>query len=173
MGLFFLSIPGASAGAAPAPQAQVSPQVQPSSQVQAAPSPSPLTSEEIQTLRREFSRAQASEFAALKHQQTLEIRELQASQAARRRAFEATERDARRKFFDANREGPKRREYVQQLMERRRGLSGILSDELSRRKKEHASACEALQFDQAQKRKEFLQNLSQGVRPSSELWPRS
>ncbi len=173
MGLFLLGSYGALASSAPGPQVQASPSVQASSPAQATPSPAPVTGEEALSLRREFSRAQVSEFAALKHQQSLEFRELQASQTARRRAFEATERDARRQYFQANPEGPKRRAYVQQLMERRRGLVGILSDEMSRRKKEQASARESLQFDQAQKRKEFQESLSRGVRPSAELWPRS
>ncbi len=167
MGLFLFGFPAAFAGSAPAPLVQASPAVQ------ATSSPAPLSPEEVLSLRREFGRAQVTEFAALKHQQSLEIRELQASQAARRRTFETTEREARRRYFDSNREGPKRREYVHQLMERRRGLAGILSDEMSRRKKEHASAREALQFDQSQKRKEFLESLSRGVRPAQDLWPRS
>ena len=85
-----------------------------------APGPSLLQSAsgefDAKTLLKEFLRAQNTELAAVRHRQDSEIRELDASQKARRREWEEKERKNRKDFFASHLDGPERRVYIKDFL---------------------------------------------------------
>ena len=107
--------------------------------------PSPLASEgpaivgekvdrkELNVLRTQFLKAQRSEFDAVVHRHAFELREIQASQGARRKEWESKEKAARHKFFAEHTAGPERRAFVKDFVERRKSFLAITSDERSKR----------------------------------------
>ena len=124
-------------------------------------------------LLKEFKIAQAAEFKAMDHLQRSELKELKFSQAARRKEWLKKEADTRHKFFLDHTQGPDRRTYVQDYIDRRSALFQILADEYKQRLQEQDVRRRSLKDEQAQKLKEFQERLAEGKRPSAKLWPRT
>ncbi len=131
-----------------------------------------VTREQARLLLREFQRSQSSESKALRHRQSFEVKELAASLKARMKEWEGREREARRQFFVQTTEGPKRREYMKDFLERRKAMQAMLNEEKVRRQQEHDVRRKAVQEDQAQKTREFKEVLGHGERPAERLWPK-
>ncbi len=123
------------------------------------------------SLRVEFRKAQVSYLQAEKHRQTTEIKEIRAVQKVRKAEWEQKEKLERKTFFDQNREGPKRREYVKNFLQRRKDFLQFQRDELTSKMKEHRIRMESIRAEQKDKHKEFDSQLKQGLQPRSELWP--
>jgi hypothetical protein len=162
----------ASAPVSPAPEASVvaapSPGASPS---QSAAAPETITPGVGKRLLREFQAAQSSELKGMKHRHKLELKELKASQAARKKEWEKREKEARHKFFAENRRGPDRRAYITDFIERRRAFFQMLTDERNQRVHEQEVREKALKNDQAQRLKEFKEALARNEAPPTRLWP--
>lgn len=144
------------------------------------PAPSPLPSgmaskkmsaAEAAVLLREYRKSQYTQLKGLEHRQRSESKELKASQAARLKEWEIKEQAARHKFFEQNQEGPKRREYVKDFIERRKSLQSILADEKTKRTHEQEVRYKSTKDEQAQKLIDFKSYLDRGELPPQELWP--
>lgn len=135
--------------------------------------PAKLTPVEVKQLLREFQKAQASEYRAIDHRQKFELKELDASQTARRKEWERKERDARHLFFANNKKGPERRKYIQDFLERRKIFRQLLIDERAQRIHEQKVKLDGLRQDHETKLKEFKETIQNGARPPAALWPRA
>ena len=158
------------------PSPNLSPSPGPSPLVGPSASPLPLaklTSAEATKLLADFQRAQTNERAALDHRNQMEIKELKYSQAARQKEFENREKESRHVFFREHSEGPKRREYVQDFMERRTVMVSVMKEEKTKRSAEHEIYVSAVREDQVTKLKDFKEALAHGDRPLPALWPRA
>lgn len=131
-----------------------------------------LSQSEAKTLLKEYSRSQKNQLKALEQQQKYELKELKASQAARQKEWELKEREARHEFFRIHSEGPERKVYVQDFLDRRKSLLSIFSEERSLRQKEQEVRHKAVKDEQEQKLKEFQDLLAHGERPTAALWPK-
>lgn len=136
-----------------------------------ASAPALVTKTEAKTLLREFNRALHAESRALDHRQKFELKDLRASQAARKKEWEARERETRRDFFAKNAKGPERRAYIQDFLERRKTLHKMMAEEKRERVRIHDVRRKALREDQTTRSKEFNAYLNRGERPPERLWP--
>ncbi len=152
-----------------------SPSAVPTPVVSFGPSPSPrpllISPAEASKILKEFTRALRSEAKALAHRQKFDLKELKASQAARLREWESSERKARHRFFAENKVPAERRVYVRDFVARRKALLQMMKDERKARERERDSRLSALKQDQASRLKEFQSYLSRGERPPEQLWP--
>ena len=143
------------------------------------PSPSPLTTAgklsvpDAARLLVDFQRAQSNELKALDHRQKMELKELKYSQAAREKEFETREKESRHIFFREHSEGPKRRDYVKDFLERRTVMISVMKEEKSKRAIEQDIYVSAVRDDQATKLKEFKEALARSEKPAESLWPRT
>lgn len=135
------------------------------------PAVAQIAAKEGKALLKQFKKSQRLQYKALEHRQSAEIKELKASQDARYREWRTKEKDERKKFFDLNREGAKRRAYIKDFMERREALLSIFAKERKERVKEQEVRRKAIHEDQVLKQKQFEDSLKQGVRPNDSLWP--
>ena len=131
----------------------------------------PLTASELKTLPKEFQKAQKTELLSLEHRLKFEIKELKASQAQRQKEWEMKEREARHQFFKDNKEGPKRRAYVKDFLDRRKVLLNLFADERNQRLHEQEVHKKALLEDQKHKSEIFQKSLQNNERPPKEVWP--
>jgi hypothetical protein len=132
-------------------------------------SPSPqvtLTDAEKTPLRGAFLKALGTEVKALAQRNRQELADLRASQKARRAELTAS----RREFFKNNPEPAKRREFMKDLLSRRRALEQLMAAEWKGRKSDHQAAQKSLQEDQKRRLLEFDAALKEGRRPSDLLW---
>ena len=177
LGLFFLlgSVVQSLSADARVHRTEVEPSPRPLASVVPAPSPgaNAVTRDQARTLFQAFVRAQRSEMQALEHRQRIELKELKASQAARKKDWETKEKEARHLFFKEHTKGPERRAYVKEFLERRRTLLALMADERSQRVHEYDVRRKAIQDDQRQKLKEFREVLGHGERPPETLWPQA
>ena len=133
-----------------------------------------LSGKERRQLLAEFRKAQAGEMAALRHRHQLELRELKASQDARRKEWKETENNKRRQLFQTEaKKSTERRAYFADRNARWEAFNRILTDELSQRKNEQDARVSALEEQQKSALKEFQDSLGRGERPSARLWPGS
>ncbi len=130
-----------------------------------------ISSNESKALLSEFTKAQRTEIKALEHRYKFEMRELKASQNARRREWEKKEQEARHHFFADHSQGRDRRAYVQDFIRRRELLTQMLTDERTQRIHDQEVRSAAVSEEQASRLKSFKQALDQGVRPPLDLWP--
>ena len=121
----------------------------------------------------DFQRAQANELKALDHRQKMELKELKYSQSARQKEFENREKESRHVFFREHSEGPKRRDYVKDFLERRTVMISVMKEEKSKRAIEQDIYVSAVRDDQATKLKEFKEALAKSEKPPESLWPRT
>lgn len=151
------------------------PSVLPSLSPSPLPSPShsivPLLPDEAKSLVKQFKKAQQAEMKGLEHRQKLEIQELKASQSARQKEWDLKEKEARHKFFAENREGPVRREFVKDFLERRKSMHSILKQEMHDRENDQKVRRESLKAEHTDRRTQFEKLTSSGVRPPADLWP--
>ncbi len=152
------------------PTAEASPLVSPLPNGSPQPNRS-LTQAERAMLISELQRAQRSEYRSIEHRFKLEIKEMLASQKARFREWNETEKIARRKFFSENEKGPERRTYIQDFQKRRNDFIQLMADEKARRTAEQGARLESLRLDHSSKLKEFREFISRGERPPQSLWP--
>lgn len=157
----------ASASASPAPVASGAPTAA------TGTASATVNPDQARQLLRELQKAQSTELKALAHRNSLEMREIRASQAARTREWESKERDARHKFFAEHQRGPERRAYIQDFVERHKAFDQMLADERQRRAQEQDARLKAIKADQAAKLREFQSDLKKGLRPPATLWPAS
>ena len=141
-----------------------------------APSPMPslvmpLLPDEAKSLLKQFKKAQDAEMKGLEHRQKLELQELKASHSARQKDWDQREKESRHKFFGENREGPARRVFVKDFLERRKSMHSLLSQELQDRENELKVRRESLHSEHAEKRSQFEKLIALGKRPPTELWP--
>lgn len=152
------------------PAPKVSPSPVPS---QVAPAVSQSCSpDECKKMLEEFKSALKQELMSLEHRIKTERAELLASQKLRMREWKNAEKDKRRDFFNKNRDGLIRREFMRDREARYSTLKGILDDEKKRRNDENDVKLKALKEDQAQRLKEFERSLALGKRPPETLWPK-
>ena len=139
-----------------------------------SPTPSPvatLAPAAGKTMLREFQRAQGNELKAADHQAKSATKELKASQAARQKEWERTEKEARHKFFAEHAAGAERRTYIHDFLDRRKSFLQLLSDEAAQRAHERDVHLQSLKEDQASRLKEFQAALDAGHKPEDRLWP--
>lgn len=139
-----------------------------------SPSPSvvaPLLPDEAKMLWKQFKRAQDAEMKGLEHRQKLELQELKASQSARQKDWDLKEKEARHKFFGENRDGPSRRVFVKDFLERRKSMHSLLTQELHNRENDQKVRRESLRVEQAEKKTQFEKLIASSVRPPADLWP--
>ena len=139
-----------------------------------APLPSlaaaPLTAGDIKSLGREFSKAQGTELEAIKHRQSIELKELLASQAALYKEWNKKEQTERHKYFEAHK-GAERRTYIKDFILRREAFLKLQKDDKVRRLSDQEVHLKSLKEDQAVKLREFREYLNRGVRPPERFWP--
>lgn len=133
--------------------------------------PRKITQTEARSLLSAFKKAQATELKALEHRQKFDLKELKASHSARKKEWEAREKEARHTYFKENTKGKLRRVYVKEFIQRRKALLSIFGDERARRKNEHQVRRNAVVEEQRAKLKMFQNALDQGVEPRRDLWP--
>lgn len=119
----------------------------------------------------EFLHAQTSELKALSHRQSMEVKELKASQAARQSEWSNRENEARRRYFAEHKRGPERRKYVGEFMQRRKAFDQSLAEDLANRRREHEARAAAMRSEQGEKLKEFKESIDKGEKPAARLWP--
>jgi hypothetical protein len=132
-----------------------------------------VTSADAKKMLTEFQRAQNSELKALDHRNKIELKELKAAHSARQREWERREKEARHKFFSEHTNGPDRRAYIKDFMERRKNFLQLLNDERAQRSHDQEVRVSSLRQDHAQRLKEFQEALKNGQRPAPNLWPSS
>lgn len=125
-----------------------------------------LSSSEKTPLRQSFLKTLQNEVRALQQRHRVEIADLRASQKARRNELIA----ARKEFFKSNPEPAKRREFMKDLVARRKALDQLLSAEWKGRKSDQKAAQTSLREDQRRRLAEFDLALQSGHRPSDLLW---
>lgn len=109
----------------------------------------------------------------MKHRQSLELKELRASQRARSKEWKTGENARRRELFAKNTSPKERRAYFKDRQERWDAYRRLLADEYTSRQNEQKARIQAVIEDQAVKLKEFNASLSRQERPADELWPRN
>jgi hypothetical protein len=148
------------------------PQMAPGGNVALPPQP-PLTPAEGKVVLKEYQRAQYSELKAVEHRQKLELKELKASHGARQKEWDRRETEARHKFFAEHTNGPDRRAYIQDFIERRKSFLQLLNDERTQRTHEQEVRYNSVKSDQNTHLREFQESLMRGERPPARLWPAS
>lgn len=133
-------------------------------------SETPLTDREVKELRRQFKKKLSQEREALKADQKRIRRDSAASRKQRKKDWNLQEREARRKFFEANLHGPERRAYVQEFIVRRKAFQTMLKDEEKSQKNELDARRRSFEQDQAARSREFEDHLRRKVRPPERLW---
>lgn len=131
-----------------------------------------ITPKEGAQLRKEFRRILKSQMKSLEEFQRRYRRESASAQKQRFEEWTQAETQARRKFFDENVKGAIRREYMKDLIQRRKALLSVHAEEEKRLKDEHAVRKKALESEQATRLKEFDQYLKAGQRPPDAFWQR-
>jgi len=132
----------------------------------ARPAAPALGARQKTALRKSFVRALENETRALHQRHRAERADLQASQKARRRELNTE----RREFFSENPQPSKRREYMRELVARRRSLDQLLAAEWKGRKSDQIAAEKSLREEQKRRLSEFDAALKAGQRPSDLLW---
>lgn len=130
-----------------------------------------LTDAEKKKLSAEFHKALSSQRIAFAHQERSAKKELKTSQAVKKKKWFETEKNARHDFFDKHMNGPERRQYVQDYMKKKQDMENSLKVEAATFKKTWAEKHQAMKQSQKELEAKFNASLSQGVRPTHELWP--
>jgi hypothetical protein len=117
-------------------------------------------------------RAQHDELRALDFRQRFEIKELKASQAARRREWENRESAAFHEFLKQGKKGPEIREYTKDRKARHSAFLQLLNEEIAQRSQNHQVHYNSVRMDQEARFKEFENYVNRGEQPPQRLWPR-
>lgn len=159
------------------------------SPVRPSPSPSPLVTscdcsaqcpkepklnyKEKKQLLKQFSAALKLERKAFDHRLRLEIRDLKTAQKAKRREWDAREKEARHRFFKEYPKGEDRRMYIQQFMARRQSFLSGQTAGGGQRKAEQDQRRNGLKADQDKRMLQFKDSLMDDRRPPEQLWPKA
>lgn len=108
---------------------------------------------------REFKRTLDKEYSDIRIKQDAELRELDASLKHRWKEWNASERAARHKFFEANPRGADRRVYVKDFFERRSVFLATQKEEREKRVGEHQVRRQSLKVEQDSRLREFEDRL--------------
>lgn len=133
----------------------------------------PLTDSDKRSLQVEFKRALSNERSALQHQERSALRELRVAQNQKQRQWREEQKTARRKYFDEHMSGPERREYVQTYLKKKQDFENSQKAVYSEAKKAWTSKIQEMKQSQKGAEEKFNQALSQGQRPSADLWPKT
>jgi hypothetical protein len=135
--------------------------------------PEKIVRKEIRRIRREFTDLLDQERDRLRAEQTRRRRDGDASRKIRKRDWEAKEKDGRRKFFDENAHGPMRRDYVRELIERRKAFYEELKTEERNERNELDVRWKALKESQRTRLNAVEEVLRRSERPTSRLLERA
>jgi hypothetical protein len=101
--------------------------------------PEKISKKEVRKIRREFAQLLDHERNTLRSEQSSKRRASKADRRKRKREWDVSEKDARRKFFAENLHGPERRAYVIDLIERRK----VFYDELKKEERDERAEFDA------------------------------
>ncbi len=135
--------------------------------------PEKILRKEVRRIRREFTDLLDQERDRLRSEQTRRRRDSDANRKIRRRDWEAKEKAARRKYFDENAHGPTRRDYVRQLIERRKSFNEELKTEERNERNELDARWKALKESQRTRLGAVEESLGRSERPAPKLLERA
>jgi hypothetical protein len=161
-----VSLPAHADASAPVPQASL----QPSPVVSVVPEK--ISRKEIRRIRRTFNDLLETERNALRAEQRRQRREKNAERKLRRQSITRTEREARRKFFEATHLGAEKREYMHAFNERRKAFDEQLSGEERQERKEQDARWKKFQSEQRRRLLLVEESLRRSERPDPALLKR-
>ena len=129
-----------------------------------------LSSGDAKQLLKEFRKSEGLQIRAMEHRHNLELKELKAAHAARQKEWYQREKDVRHKFFAEHTNGPDRRAFIKDFLERRKAFLKMISDEWSQRIRDQEVRFTSVKGDQAARLKEFQETLQRGEKPAARLW---
>jgi hypothetical protein len=131
--------------------------------------PGKIARKEVRRIRRKFADLLDQERDRLRGVQRRQRRAGTASRKLRMRDWEAKEKVARRKFFAENPHGPERREYVKDLIARRKAFSVQLKAEERQERSALESQWKALKESQRARLESVEAYLRRSERPLAKL----
>jgi len=131
--------------------------------------PEKIARKEVRRIRREFTDLLDQERDHLRAELAKEKKANDAERKARRKDWDARERDARRKFFEEHPHGPDRRQYVKEFNDRRKTFYAQLKDEEKQDRAEQDAKWKALKDSQRSRLNSVEAYLRRSERPVSSL----
>jgi len=131
----------------------------------------PLTDEEKKKLSAEFKKALNQQRISMSHQERSSMRELYTAQNQKQKKWREEQKRLRRQFFEQHMSGPERREYVQTYLKKKEEFENSLKSDVVTAKKNWADKQQNLKKSQKEMEDKFNQTISQGQRPTPDLWP--
>ena len=99
------------------------------------------------------------------------MRELYTAQNQKQKKWREEQKRLRRQFFEQHMSGPERREYVQTYLKKKEEFENSLKSDVVTAKKNWADKQQNLKKSQKEMEDKFNQTISQGQRPTPDLWP--
>ena len=134
---------------------------------------SSLSETELKQMGFRFKQALKGERVALVHRQRKEAESLKAAHRTQEREWKASEKVARKAFFESEADGKKRREWMQDRQRRFTELKASFKAARAQQEQEHQQILEKLEADHLSRQKRFDESLVRKEVPSESVWSSS